>query len=81
MYVEASRSYSSTTGGALSSRGAHFLNTIRSSSNHLLNIINDILDVAALKEGKMSIKHENVDLARATTHVFDILSPVAKPEV
>jgi hypothetical protein len=26
--------------------------------NHLLNIINDILDVAALKEGKLVIKHE-----------------------
>ncbi len=30
-------------------KGQHFVKTIKNSSNHLLNIINDILDVAALK--------------------------------
>ena len=39
-------------------KGQHFVHTIKNSSNHLLNIINDILDVAALKEGKLTIKHE-----------------------
>jgi signal transduction histidine kinase len=50
-------------------------------SNHLLNIINDILDVAALKEGKLTVKHEAVNLARAVEHVCDIVSPLAKKDV
>lgn len=53
----------------------------RTRSNHLLNIINDILDVAALKEGKLTIKHEAVNLAKAVEHVCDIVSPLAKKEV
>jgi signal transduction histidine kinase len=47
----------------------------------LLNIINDILDVAALKEGKLAIKHEAVDLEQAVAHVVDIVAPLAKKEV
>ena len=43
-------------------QGNHFLKTIHNSSNHLLNIINDILDVAALREGKLTVKHEAVRL-------------------
>lgn len=36
-------------GGEMNPKGQHFVRTIKNSSNHLLNIINDILDVAALK--------------------------------
>ncbi|GFH33431.1 chlamyopsin-6, partial [Haematococcus lacustris] len=61
-------------------KGNHFMQTIKNSSNHLLNIINDILDVAALKEGKLHIKHELVDLSRAIDHVVDIVAPLAKKE-
>ncbi len=35
--------------GDLGEKGRHFAGTIKNSSNHLLNIINDILDAAALK--------------------------------
>lgn len=38
-------------GGEMNPKGQHFVKTIKNSSNHLLNIINDILDVAALKVG------------------------------
>jgi signal transduction histidine kinase len=38
-------------GGEMNPKGSQFVRTIKNSSNHLLNIINDILDVAALKEG------------------------------
>jgi len=37
--------------------------------------------VAALREGKLTIKHEAVDLAKAVEHVCDIVSPLAKKEV
>ncbi|KAL6760739.1 hypothetical protein V8C86DRAFT_1037595 [Haematococcus lacustris] len=68
-------------GGSMNPKGNHFMQTIKNSSNHLLNIINDILDVAALKEGKLHIKHELVDLSRAIDHVVDIVAPLAKKEV
>jgi hypothetical protein len=37
--------------------------------------------VAALKEGKLTIKHEAVKLSQAISHVMDILGPLAKKEV
>ncbi|GLC35003.1 Hexokinase-3 [Pleodorina starrii] len=58
-------------GGEMNPKGQHFVKTIKNSSNHLLNIINDILDVAALKEGKLTIKHELCSLAKAVDHVVD----------
>lgn len=39
------------SGGEMNAKGQQFVRTIKNSSHHLLNIINDILDVAALKEG------------------------------
>ena len=39
----------------MNAKGQHFMHTIRNSSNHLLNIINDILDMAALREGKLTV--------------------------
>eukprot|EP00198_Chlamydomonas_reinhardtii_P009452 XP_001698789.1 chlamyopsin-6 [Chlamydomonas reinhardtii] len=68
-------------GGEMNPKGQHFVRTIKNSSNHLLNIINDILDVAALKEGKLTIKHEVCSLAKAVDHVVDIVAPLAKKEV
>eukprot|EP00983_Pelagomonas_calceolata_P084193 1156313-Pelagomonas_calceolata.AAC.4 len=67
------------TVAAAATAAAH--NTAIFYSNHLLNIINDILDVAALKEGKLTIKHEAVNLSKAVEHVCDIVSPLAKKEV
>ncbi|GLC35005.1 Hexokinase-3 [Pleodorina starrii] len=68
-------------GGEMNPKGQHFVKTIKNSSNHLLNIINDILDVAALKEGKLTIKHELCSLAKAVDHVVDIVAPLARKEV
>ncbi|GIL82425.1 hypothetical protein Vretifemale_11416 [Volvox reticuliferus] len=68
-------------GGEMNAKGQHFVKTIKNSSNHLLNIINDILDVAALKEGKLTIKHELCSLAKAVEHVVDIVTPLARKDV
>ncbi|GIL60119.1 hypothetical protein Vafri_14766 [Volvox africanus] len=68
-------------GGEMNAKGQHFAKTIKNSSNHLLNIINDILDVAALKEGKLNIKHELCSLAKAVDHVVDIVAPLARKDV
>ena len=48
------------TMGSLGDKGLSFLKTIKNSSHHLNNIINDILDAASLAKGKLILKAERV---------------------
>jgi signal transduction histidine kinase len=65
----------------MNAKALHFLRTINTSGNQLLNIINDILDAAALKEGTLTIRHDEVDLNQLTTQVLDTLSHLTKANV
>ena len=40
------------------------LEKIGYSSKHLMTLINDVLDMSKIDEGKMSISHEAFDLSR-----------------
>ena len=42
----------------LGEKGTHYIKTIKNSSHHLANIINDILDAAAFSKGRLVIKRE-----------------------
>ena len=44
----------------LGDKGTHYIKTIKNSSHHLANIINDILDAAAFSKGRLVIKREKV---------------------
>ena len=44
----------------LGEKGTHYIKTIKNSSHHLANIINDILDAAAFSKGRLVIKREKV---------------------
>jgi two-component system, sensor histidine kinase len=46
--------------------------TARSSAQHLLNILNDILDMSALDAGKLTIKPEPVDMRALVQDVFQL---------
>lgn len=45
------------------------LNTIRSSSNHLLHLINDVLDIAKIEQDKMELTEEPFSLHRILANI------------
>jgi PAS domain S-box-containing protein len=56
---------------------ALYLDTIRSSSTALLDIINDILDLSRLDEGKLSITPAEFDLRACLRSAVELLRPMA----
>jgi PAS domain S-box-containing protein len=63
--------------GAVSARHREYLGDILTSSNHLLQLINDVLDLAKVEAGKMQFHAELVDLPQLVGEVRAILRPVA----
>ena len=63
--------------GPLSPEHREYVGDIRTSSRHLLQLINDVLDLAKVESGKMEFRPEEVDLAQLTTEVRDILRGLA----
>ena len=47
---------------SLSDKHVKLLTTVRNSGYQLLSLINDILDTAAYKKGKIIVQHQKVDL-------------------
>ena len=54
------------------------LTTIRASARHLLSLINDILDVAKIEAGKLTLSIEPVHCQELMTEVADTLRPLAQ---
>ncbi|MGC4089404.1 MAG: PAS domain S-box protein [Polyangiaceae bacterium] len=63
--------------GPVSERHQEYLGDILSSSRHLLQLINDVLDLAKVESGKMDFRPEPIDLRKIIGEVRDILRGLA----
>ena len=63
--------------GAISAHQQEYLGDILTSSRHLLQLINDVLDLSKIEAGKMEFRPEPVDLAKVIGAVKDILRTLA----
>ena len=59
-----------------SSKTKECLSVIQESSKHLLNLINDILDMSRIESGRLSFASESFNLENATVSVADIMRPL-----
>lgn len=55
----------------------HFLQRLKQSSQHLLSVVNDLLDFSKLGAGKMTLHREPFDARSLLADVYDTMSPIA----
>jgi len=62
---------------SLTAQQADYVHTANASANHLLNVLNDILDISALEEGKISIHPEPANLPEMLHDIESVMRPQA----
>ncbi len=63
--------------GPVSPDQQEYLGDILTSSRHLLQLINDVLDLAKVESGKMEFRPESLDLGKLVGEVKDVLRTLA----
>ncbi|MBN9614835.1 MAG: hypothetical protein BGO25_01535 [Acidobacteriales bacterium 59-55] len=63
--------------GALNSKQKRYLQHIREDSEHLLELINDVLDLSKIEAGAMSLRIEHISLADAVSDAVNAIRPNA----
>jgi signal transduction histidine kinase/DNA-binding response OmpR family regulator/CHASE3 domain sensor protein len=64
--------------GTLSDEQVKYAQTIQSSGNDLLNLINDILDLSKIEAGHVDIRPEPVSVERVANNLRQLFDPVAQ---
>ena len=62
----------------LNAMQADYLKTANASANHLLNVLNDILDLSALEEGKINLQLAPLDVRQVLRDIRDVMRPQAE---
>jgi CheY-like chemotaxis protein/signal transduction histidine kinase/CHASE3 domain sensor protein len=62
----------------LTAEQVKYAETIQSSGNDLLNLINDILDLSKIEAGHVEIRPESVSLERLTGNLRQLFDPIAR---
>lgn len=65
------------TVGELNQKQQRFVNHIKKGSGHLLQLINDILDLSKIEAGQLEIRCEDFDVRDALPEVFSTIRPLA----
>ena len=65
-------------GESLSERDLDALRTVDRNAKHLLNLINDILDLSKIEAGKVTLEKKEFDLVNVTQGVVTALSPLVE---
>ncbi|NLO30400.1 MAG: PAS domain-containing protein [Methanosarcina mazei] len=63
--------------GKLNEKRLKYANNISKSGKHLLNLINDILDLSKVEAGKMELDYREFELTDRLNSVKSLLSPIA----
>jgi signal transduction histidine kinase/CheY-like chemotaxis protein len=61
----------------LSAKQQHYVEVIQTSSDSLLAIINDILDLSKIESGRLELEDEPFDVVETVEHVLDLMAPKA----
>jgi signal transduction histidine kinase len=63
--------------GRLNESQTHYLTRVRSNSQHLAGLINDLLDLARIEEGKVELKGTRVSVGGLVHEVMETVKPLA----
>ena len=63
--------------GPLNEKQTHYLARVRSNTHRLAGLINDVLDLSRIEEGKIELQAERVSLAGLVHEVVETLKPLA----
>jgi signal transduction histidine kinase len=67
--------------GPLTEKQIHYLTRVRSNTQHLAGLINDLLDLAKIESGKIEFKSSRVSLSGLVVEAVEALRPVAAEKV
>ncbi|MGA7617049.1 MAG: ATP-binding protein [Thermoanaerobaculia bacterium] len=59
-----------------SSRRIHFLENVSRSAKHLLHLINDLLDIARIESGRISLEYEMIDIGNVARNAVASTMPL-----